>query len=829
MKKILIITLFIMSSLLVFNIHNVNFYRNGTKAAGDAYLMPSEDKNIVKDDISNSLCNINTLGANNPGEIIKTYGDEIILTAEHEDGATYHWYVDGDKSDNIGSSFDCSNFSAGQYFIQCIKEIGGNSETTDFELTINKANYEFSFPSNNTIEYFLFDPDAYLSGTQVDDVIISYQVKTPGGFNNTTSFDIGEYRVKIELKSEISKNYNLVVDYFDFEIVESPLTIIWDTQSEYYYGGELIQPKCILSGQKYGRDVELIFSDDSVRSAIDLGEYKLEVEGLTNKYFCLSQDTIKVFNWRIVATPLTVRWDSVQFSYNGLNNVPIAYGCFEDIEVLLEVKEVSTGSTQFVDANTYDVEAILPSGYNGFVLAGNTLNTCSITPQKLKIGYIGNSSYEYSGQVVEIGVEIISVISDDITLTLADHSHKDAGDYVARVIGISDSNYYVDEEDVFEWSITPKQISVKWDDVLVFEFDGTLLWPTATADTGIDGETVTVEVEGELNVHPNEDANSGFKAIAKLSEDITNYKLTNTTVRYWIKRARPYFKVDERCSAVYTGGKLLPEYQFGGNADSLIIKHNGLEIVGGIVNPGVYELTFTSRKTEDYNPITERKCTFTIHPTTLTSSLEGGDIKITTHNPQGIRLQQLSVSHIEDFDKNVVKTMNKFKGYKYFKAIEVGPAGYSMAKNTSLTFDINGVAPNRLRIFLINGDVFEERFVTVEGNALTINGGTGQYLIVVKNLNWWQKTSTLTAMATIVFLLICGGLAVFVFLKPKLMMQESAIYRETKKRLKQRIERGEQVSDAMIESVREEVIKERERTLKEKERAKQSKNNKNKK
>lgn len=81
-------------------------------------------------------------------------------------------------------------------------------------------------------------------------------------------------------------------------------------------------------------------------------------------------------------------------------------------------------------------------------------------------------------------------------------------------------------------NITAKQLTVVWGET-TFEYDGLPKVPEATADTGIEGDSVTLAVSGEQT-----NAGSGYTATATISPENANYMLTNDTVQFSVAKAK---------------------------------------------------------------------------------------------------------------------------------------------------------------------------------------------------------------------------------------------------------------------------------------------------
>ena len=81
-------------------------------------------------------------------------------------------------------------------------------------------------------------------------------------------------------------------------------------------------------------------------------------------------------------------------------------------------------------------------------------------------------------------------------------------------------------------NITAKQLTVVWGET-TFEYDGLPKVPEATADTGIEGDSVTLAVSGEQT-----NAGSGYTATATISPANANYTLTDDSITFVINKAK---------------------------------------------------------------------------------------------------------------------------------------------------------------------------------------------------------------------------------------------------------------------------------------------------
>lgn len=163
--------------------------------------------------------------------------------------------------------------------------------------------------------------------------------------------------------------------------------------------------------------------------------------------------------------------------------------------------------------------------------------TLTVTAKELTVENVTALNRVYDGTTaVEVTGSLAGVIgSDDVTLeisgTMAD---KNVGEnknvtVAANISGADSGNYTIADVDDVIVTVTAKEITVVWSNTSL-TYNGESQAPTAAAETGVAGESVTLEVSGaavEVGKHT---------ATATVSEPDGNYVLTNATVEYEIVR-----------------------------------------------------------------------------------------------------------------------------------------------------------------------------------------------------------------------------------------------------------------------------------------------------
>jgi len=161
--------------------------------------------------------------------------------------------------------------------------------------------------------------------------------------------------------------------------------------------------------------------------------------------------------------------------------------------------------------------------------SGSVTYSFHILPKKVLVP-IAKSSVRYNGEI-QHGIESGTLYS------LTNHRNKDADNYTA-VAALNDKSNYVWDLDVdsnidqsIQYLISPKPISVVWRD-LELEYNKEDQKPSATVETGIEGENISLVIGGGKT-----DAGT-YEAVATMETSNTNYVLENSTSEFEIKKGR---------------------------------------------------------------------------------------------------------------------------------------------------------------------------------------------------------------------------------------------------------------------------------------------------
>ena len=201
-----------------------------------------------------------------------------------------------------------------------------------------------------------------------------------------------------------------------------------------------------------------------------------------------------------------------------------------------------------IDAKSYTVTARLNDGYiwsNGdttdvsiscSISKSNTTTTLSTITKT----YNGNSQV-VSGATSKLNSNNTNISNATITYnyysgtscsgTALSTAPKNAGTYRVQAILAGTNNYNTSNSDCVVYTMNKKEVPVTWSNIGPFTYDGTPKFPTASADTEITGETMTVSSTNATTVGTH---TSTATCSSVTNGTCDNYTLTNTTQEFTI-------------------------------------------------------------------------------------------------------------------------------------------------------------------------------------------------------------------------------------------------------------------------------------------------------
>ena len=206
----------------------------------------------------------------------------------------------------------------------------------------------------------------------------------------------------------------------------------------------------------------------------------------------------------------------------------------ETLLLAFKITHNSAPATAVRYIGEYNIAATLLESYTNYT-AVEVETTLNITAKEITVSAMTEKGKTYDGQAVtDEELQKLFTVQGAVAegnypglIVHYDETEvKNAGEYRITVSMPDDYNkmyVLVGRLPSTTYTILPKEIAVNWGETS-FEYDGTEKKPAPTADTGIEGESVTIEV----TVQGGSAVNVGtYNATA--SQSNTNYTLTNTT------------------------------------------------------------------------------------------------------------------------------------------------------------------------------------------------------------------------------------------------------------------------------------------------------------
>ena len=239
----------------------------------------------------------------------------------------------------------------------------------------------------------------------------------------------------------------------------------------------------------------------------------------------------------------------------------------ETLLLAFEITHDGAPATVVQYIGEYNIVATLRESYTNYT-AAEVETTLNITAKEIIVS-AETGGKTYDGQAVTVSeLQALFTVNNaidenswaDLIVNFSEGEVKDAKEYTVTVSLPENYNkMYVLIGDLppTTYTISPKEIEVNWGEIS-FEYDGTPKAPAPTADTGIEGESVTIEV----TVQEGSAVNVGtYNATA--SQSNTNYTLTNTTSVF-----------DITAAALKDLAVSLEDWTYGGTADTPAVTGN---------------------------------------------------------------------------------------------------------------------------------------------------------------------------------------------------------------------------------------------------------------
>ncbi|MBQ8689059.1 MAG: hypothetical protein IJ515_01700 [Clostridia bacterium] len=541
-------------------------------------------------------------------EITLTWsGSSLVYNGEAQQvTATPGNVVSGDTV-TLSYSDTTYNVNVGQYQVTVISTNNPNYKlpayvTTPYLITPKTVTLTWS-----GVREFVYDGSAKtltatVGGVIGDDVVsISYTNSNSNGYVGThtvTAVSLG------------NDNYQLPANPFcNYTITKRLLTLTWDTTTSFVYDGAIHSVTAEVGNTVFGDSVILTYSSTSTNT--NKGNYTSEVVGINNPNYQLPSNVKCAYE--ITARELTVVWDTTtEFTYDGTaKTVPAT---FDNVVPGETVTPIYSNTASNKNVGSYSVAVTGASSSNYKLPTANTSCSYRIVARELTVSWPANTAYTYNGNVQMPSVTLGNIVGSDSVVPLYSSTNSiSVGDYSITVTGVGNGNYKLPTGNLTcYYSIEKYEITLNWQSVKSFVYDGTAKTVTATA-YGALGERLTLNYS---DTSENINANNYTVTVTGVTD--SNYKLPASVTCSYVITPR---------EITLTWGDVR-EFVYDGTAKT-VLATVGNTVSGDVVNiyysdtsdntdVNSYEVTVIGKDNGNYKLPANVTCTYKILPKTVT-------------------------------------------------------------------------------------------------------------------------------------------------------------------------------------------------------------------
>jgi len=320
-------------------------------------------------------------------------------------------------------------------------------------------------------------------------------------------FDLGlNQKITIKFMPKSSLNYE-IIDNNPTKKVNLQITpkhidnslVSFTSNTSREYNTEVYTPVLSsISGSNYidttFKYYEIVDGQENTVSEIrNSGNYRVEaIFTPISNFYNISKTTISM-NVEITAINLNIdnfvnSLRDLEFNYNGAKNYVVI-----DQSLLPSEIDTCTYTTtnnnllEFVNAGEYTIEVIL--GFDSdidkknYICPGTLEFNVVVNPIKVVVS-LRKAEFEYTGSVpsLEDYIQISGLLNDDeSTAVLETYNGSNYGSHTVKVIGVTNSNYYVEDNATISYAIVKTQVdmsNLSFVDITDITYDGQQHMPT---------------------------------------------------------------------------------------------------------------------------------------------------------------------------------------------------------------------------------------------------------------------------------------------------------------------------------------------------------------
>ena len=559
----------------------------------ESWTLDGDDKDSVTYDSAKHKVSATVTGvvSEDTGKIVFTYSGD----GEARNAGSYEASITGVNSDNYKLNSEDND----RIFKWNIKKRGLSASFSGTDgLIYNGESQRVSLNITNIAgtDYEHFDKTSFNNPSGADEISISKDMY--GNFN--IRFDITDAGIYTLSVGEGLININETLNNYEFSgisqvvsIAKKPLSEPQIEEKEYVYDGTLQTLELVYSGF-YNSDAKNVsfkgmsgtFSDDGKKFTLtttgkNAGKYTLSVmaANFESKNYSISDYDAEftIEERQLVLNDYGYNSISLSkqtyFTYNGVaakayavfGNVAAADASEKNIRIEFDNEngEIKNAGTYSLSLTLNLLQTQLGENISNYKFAGQTysftIEPKSVTPSwNFEAVYTGNADNEFVYTGDEIAAPTASFgnqICDGDTITIeysGNEAKTNVGKYTTSISSLGNDNYKLDNNAEYEWKIIHKQLTLKWNAVQPYVYDGNNNGQSLTVEGILGDDEVGLKVVGtgsystEIRVKKEDNkrtiapfSNAGSYSLKVDSVDSGNYSLPqdNLEISYEIQKA----------------------------------------------------------------------------------------------------------------------------------------------------------------------------------------------------------------------------------------------------------------------------------------------------
>ena len=264
-------------------------------------------------------------------------------------------------------------------------------------------------------------------------------------------------------------------------------------------------------------------------TGIDAGSYTAIATPDENHAWSDGTTAAKSITWTMSAKEVAVTWGTTIFTYNGSAQGPTA-----SAESGVTGETINVTRTTGTNAGSYTSTASISSVTGGRAKAGNykligatkafTINrAATATAAAVNKTYNGESQTGVTGNYVSWGGTTAGIDAGSYTATATPNENYAWSDGTTAIKSIT-------------WTMSAIEVAVTWGTTTTFIYNGVAQGPTASAESGVTGETINITRTTGTNAG-SYTSTASISSVTGGRAKAGNYKLTENTKAFIINRA----------------------------------------------------------------------------------------------------------------------------------------------------------------------------------------------------------------------------------------------------------------------------------------------------